>query len=83
MKNVTKYEIMVREVFSGAIWSDLERLFSTDRRILMKEIKEFFNQFPDGDERLKKFNDQINKNAVEMYLKEISELHISEEFIER
>ena len=88
MKNTAKYTIMIRQVFSGADWSDLERLFSTDRKELMKEIKEYFlKSFPDdGNKRLKEFNEIINTNLIEKpetYNMDISDIEEDIHIIER
>ena len=48
----TRNELIVKEAFiSESTWDDLETLFSTNKKILSTELKDFFENIPSGISR--------------------------------
>ena len=71
-RHSTKMVLLVNEVFRRKLtWYDLAELFVTEERALREEVRQYYlSRFEDGEERLKKLEDQIAENE-RIQLKEL------------
>lgn len=71
-RHSTKMVLLVNEVFRRKLtWYDLAELFVTEESALREEVRQYYlSRFDDGEERLKKLEDQIAENE-RIQLKEL------------
>lgn len=58
----SRSDIAIREIYSGATWEDLERLFDVNQKQLRKEVKEYLSETETPDERFSLIEKQIKAN---------------------